>query len=519
MSIPLFKVFMHESAQTSVQNVLQSGMLTQAEQVDAFESELSEWLDTPYVVTVNSATSGLTLALRLCDLKPGDQVLCTPLTCFATICAILSHGCTIRWVDVNPETCEMDLNDLQQQLSPETRAIVIVHWGGMPMEMNALHKIRDLHSRQYDRPLPIIEDCAHAFGAEYQGRKVGTMGNLSVFSFQAIKSLTTGDGGALICPTKTMYERAKKLRWFGIDRTQSNEKDHRLYQPIEEWGYKFHMNDLNASIGRANLPFVQANLDRAREIARFYDTRLRGVPGVSLVQIPDTSISSWWLYTIRIINLDGFCTFMKERAITVSRVHARCDIHPCVQSFTRPLPQLDTLSAYMVCIPIGWWLTTEEIEFIAASVREWCERYMKIRPLQLIDQNDYFTLLYQLNQYPIEMTRTQWADQYNKIVQQQGIIYVMEHANQLIATAKIFIEYKFAHSIAHIEDVVVHETWRRRGIGSKLVQKLMDLARDQGCYKIVLAAKESLGPFYTRLGFVQTGGLFTYRIEPSESFT
>jgi dTDP-4-amino-4,6-dideoxygalactose transaminase len=186
--IPLFKVFMNNNMEP-VLNTLNSGMITQSQKVEEFESKLKEWFDYKNILTVNSATSGLTLALRLLNLKEGDEVLCTPLTCFATTCSVLANKLKIKWVDVDVNTCNMDLDDLKYKISSSTKAILVVHWGGSPIDLDKLKNIAG--------DIPIIEDCAHAFGAEYNGKKIGCHENIAVFSLQAIKHLTTGDGLSL----------------------------------------------------------------------------------------------------------------------------------------------------------------------------------------------------------------------------------------------------------------------------------------------------------------------------------
>src|SRR5574338_467813 len=211
--IPLFKVAINnKSADVLLKAVLNSGYISQGDSVREFEARLREKFKYPYILTLNSATSGLTLALRLLNLQPNDEVLSTPLTCVATNMAILANNLKIKWVDVNLKNCNMDLDDLEKKITSTTKAIVIVHWAGNPIDLNRLNEIRNKYN------IPIIEDCAHAFGSKFNNSYLGTMGNISIYSLQAIKPLTTGDGGLIFLPNKILFERAEKLRWFGIDR-------------------------------------------------------------------------------------------------------------------------------------------------------------------------------------------------------------------------------------------------------------------------------------------------------------
>lgn len=505
---------MSPSVENTLTPVLHSGYITQGPKVKEFEEALSSYLGSPHICTVNSATSGLTLAIRLLECMESDEILTTPLTCFATTTSILENRVALKWVDVNPDTFMMDLDDLERKISVNTKAIMVVHWGGTPIDLDRLHEIRDKAELTHKHKIHIIEDCAHAFGAEYGGKKIGSHGNICVFSFQAIKHLTTGDGGCVVLPSCGLLERARLLRWYGISRESvlTSNPDTRMEQDIGEWGYKFHMNDINATIGLANLPFVDTNQEHARKIAQYYTREFRMVPGLKLPFSPNGSKSAFWLYTIHIMNKPDFIIYMKNRNIFVSQVHKRNDLHSCVSNY-KPgcLPNMDLLDTCMVCIPCGWWITTEDAKYIVSSVKEWCSKYMRIRPLEVSDKEAYFELLYQLNQYRIELNRNEWLSQYNRILKQEGTIFVMENQGVLVATAKIFIEFKFHQPIGHIEDVVVDSQWRKQGIGSRMIEKLIDVAKKHDCYKLILNAKPHLSKFYTRLGFSQNGGEYTMR--------
>lgn len=379
--LQLFKVFMSPNAPKNVEDVLLSGMITQHSQVDKFEKELQNWFNYPYILTLNSATSGLTLAIRMLNLSPTDVILATPLTCTATNFPILANNLKLAWVDVDPHTCNMDLDDLKIKITPYTKAVIFVHWGGYPIDLNKVRDIQDYTEKTFGFRLKVIEDCAHAFGAEYQNKKIGTHGNICIFSLQAIKHLTTGDGGLIFLPDKETYERAKLLRWFGIDRNARSgpgKKDFRMEDDIQEWGYKFHMNDINASIGLSNLPHINNNLKLLRNNANYYDSILKHVNGVKLLQQIPTAIPAYWLYTIKIVNKKGFIQYMKDNDVIVSQVHNRNDIHSCLKEFKAPLPMLDKLEQEMVCIPCGWWLTIHDMRRIINLIQHWCNTNISI---------------------------------------------------------------------------------------------------------------------------------------------
>lgn len=373
MSIPLFKVFVADEVMEPLAKVLKSGYIGQGPKVDEFEKMLSDYIGTPYINTVNNGTSGLHLALHM--LRPYQRVeeceiLTTPLTCTATNWPILQTGMKLRWVDVDPNTGNMDLTDLRRKLTRNTRAIMVVHWGGYPVDIDELRDIQQESVRMgwSHSPIPVIEDCAHAFGATYKGRKIGSHGNYCMFSFQAIKHCTCGDGGMLICPDDESYRRAKLLRWYGLDRTCS--ADFRCEQNVQEWGFKYQMNDISAVIGIENFKHINTILGRHQENGRFYNQVLADMSGVRLLENKPDRESAYWIYTLRVDRRDDFIRKMKEHGIGVSRVHDRNDKHECVAEYRCALPGTNIICADMICIPCGWWVTDEDREFIVDCMRK-----------------------------------------------------------------------------------------------------------------------------------------------------
>ena len=379
---------MSEDAIQASSEVLRSGYIGQGIVVDQFEKAIQDFIgDAPTVVTTNSATSaehlvfhmlkdkGKTANIHLGQMNwPGiseeDEILTTPLTCTATNWPILANKMRIKWVDVDPNTCNMDLDDLERKITRKTKAIMIVHWGGYPLDLDRIKQIQEKAFSLFGfRPI-VIEDCAHAFGSTYKNKRIGSHGNISTFSFQAIKHLTSGDGGCIVFPEGYLdvANRAKLLRWFGIDRNQ-NRKDFRCETDISEYGFKMHMNDINASIGLANLSKINMVLDRHIENARYYNENLSNTSGVTLMENKNDRQSAYWLYTIKVDRRDDFMKMMAEKGIVVSRVHERNDIHSCVSQYKTILPNLDGLVGEMICIPVGWWINDEQREYIVDSIK------------------------------------------------------------------------------------------------------------------------------------------------------
>lgn len=381
--IPLFKVFMSPNVIKPLNEVLLSGYITQGKQVDIFEQQLIKYFNNDYVLTLNSGTAGLTLALRLLlnddkdDEWPGfdineDYVLSPSLTCFATNASILANNCKIKWIDVDMNTANVSIDDIKNKLNKNTKVLYIVHWGGYPVDLDAIKLLQEQHYLKYGYRFKVIEDCAHAFGAVYKGKKIGNHGNICVFSLQAIKHLTTGDGGLILLPNQKMYNRAKLLRWYGIDRNlrNYNKTDLRLENDIVEWGYKYHMNDINATIGLYNLPHIDDLLTKNRFNYDYLYNNLQNVKDIILLENKNDRKTSAWLFTMRVMRKGQFIEKMKSNLITTSQVHNRNDLNTCVTQFKIYLPNIDQLEHELVCIPVGWWLTLDDLNYIITKIKE-----------------------------------------------------------------------------------------------------------------------------------------------------
>lgn len=375
--IPLFKVKMSENAITKVSDVLRSGYIGQGSQVEEFEKNLKIWFNNDYILTMNSATSAEHLAIYMLKNKKnewpgieiGDEILATPLTCTASNFPIITNGFNIKWVDVDSNTLNMDLDDLARKITNKTKAIMLVHWGGYPVDLDEVKDIQERAKSIIGFKPAVIEDCAHAIGSTYKDKKLGSHGNFCTFSFQAIKHMTSVDGGILVCPHQDLYRRGKLLRWYGIDR-ETNRKDFRCEGDIEEIGFKFHMNDVCAAIGNENLKELNNTIEIHQNNASFYDKSLNDFNGISLLERAKDRTSSFWLYTMLVDRRDDFMEKMKSDGIMVSRVHERNDKHTCVKQFRSQLPNLEKIIDKMICIPVGWWVSPEERQYIVNKIKE-----------------------------------------------------------------------------------------------------------------------------------------------------
>jgi dTDP-4-amino-4,6-dideoxygalactose transaminase len=387
--IPLFKVFMSQTAAQKATEVLNSGFIGQGEFVDKFESILVDYFKYEYISTLNSATSAEHLALHLIKKhrsvtvldgysfkdevwdgkEEEDEVLTTPLTCTATNWPILANDFKIKWVDIDTKTLNMDLDDLERKITKKTKAIAVVHWGGYPNDLDRLKQIQDKSMAMYGTKPVIIEDCAHAMGSKYKNKLIGTHGNMCTFSLQAIKHITSIDGGLLFVPHEELHRRAQLLRWYGIDR-KGPRKDFRCESDIKEWGFKFHMNDVNASVGIENFKHVDFIVDKHKSNAKFYDENLQNINGLQLLERNPDMESSFWIYSLLVDKKQDFMKYMKECGICVSQVHERNDMHSCVKEFRSCLPNVDKTVPKVLSIPVGWWVTEEDRQYIVDCIKK-----------------------------------------------------------------------------------------------------------------------------------------------------
>lgn len=364
--IPLFKVFMPESVMAPLQQTLFSGYIGEGPRARQFEQNLAAWLGVHDVVAVNSGTSALHLALQLAGVGAGDEVVTTPLTCVATNTPILALGARPVWADIDAETGNISAEDVARKCGTRTKAIMVVHWGGYPCDLTALAAVARA------RNIPLIEDAAHALGSEYQGARIGQHGDFVCFSFQAIKMLTTGDGGALVCRSADDDRRARRLRWFGLDRDKIVADECRWEQDIAEYGYKFHMNDIAASIGCEQLHYLDANIAKHQAHAAMYDAALCDFRRIRRLPYATDRRSAHWLYTVRVAQRSAFIAHMQAAGIATSRVHVRNDRYSVfAASVDANLPGVDVFDVEQVSIPCGWWLSPADVDAIIHAMQRY----------------------------------------------------------------------------------------------------------------------------------------------------
>lgn len=371
VKIPLFKVYMAKEIDEPILSVLHSGWIGEGPKVAEFEAKLKEYFDNPRLTTLNNGTAGLHLAYHMAQNQEtprgyrnsnDNEIISTPVTCTATNEPIIATGAKIVWADVDPITGSIDPADVERKITKNTKAITMVHWGGNPCEICEINAIAQKYG------VKTVEDGAHSMGMEYKGKMFGNHSDYSMISLQAIKHITSADGGILMMKSEKDFERAKLLRWYGIDRTIREGVDLRCELDVPEAGYKFHMNDVCATIGMTNFAHVNEILTIHRDNASFYNNAFKGLSAITPVPENPDGKSACWLYTLHVNNRNELMKKLGEAGIMASKVHARNDTHSMFAEFKTELPGVEQFNKTHLCIPVGWWVSPENREYIAEKV-------------------------------------------------------------------------------------------------------------------------------------------------------
>ena len=334
-----------------LEEILYSGYVAQGEAVEQFERKFEEYIGGGHTLSLNSGTAALHIALILAGVEEGDEVISTALTAEPTNTSIKSVGAKIRYADVDIATGNISPDAIEKAINPKTKAIIVVDYAGIPVDIKRIQEI----SEKYN--IPVIQDAAHALGSKFNGKKAGNHFPFTVYSFQAIKHLTTIDGGALQIQDKELYEKGKVIRWFGLDKKLS-----RMENNITMQGYKYHMNNVNATVGLIQLENIEELVQKYITNGKYLDENLKNVKGVELIQYYPNTEPSYWLYTIKVENREAFIKKMADNGIMASELHKRSDSHTYLNDFNLELPNLDEFYSKMVHLPCGWWVTKEDCD-------------------------------------------------------------------------------------------------------------------------------------------------------------
>jgi len=354
---------------------LRSGWLGTGPKVARFEHAFQTYKGAPYAVAVNSCTAALHLSMLTAGLKPGDEVITTPLTFCATVNAIIHAGLTPVLADVEPVSMNIDPEQIRARITPRTRAILPVHFAGRPCDMNSIQQIADSHG------LKIIEDCAHAIEAEYHGRKTGTFGDFGCFSFYVTKNIVTGEGGMVLTRSEADAATVKRLALHGMttDAWRRFSDDGYKHYYVVDCGYKCNMMDIQAAIGIHQLKRIESYWNHRREIWHRYNAAFAGLPlGLPAAPEPNTR-HACHLYTVLIdpercgISRDHFLEAMTRMNIGVGVHFLSIPEHPYYQGTFgwRPedYPHAMKIGRQTVSLPISAKLMKEDIDDVVTAVK------------------------------------------------------------------------------------------------------------------------------------------------------
>ena len=363
--IVLFHPHIPEKAIEAVTNVLHSRWIGQGPRVAQFEKEFSQrFAGKGMSVAVGSGTDALHLAYILAGLKEGDEVITPVFTCTATSIPFLYMGVTIRFADVDPETLNINVQHVRELINEKTKAIVCVHYGGLPCDMDELHSI----AREFE--IPVIEDAAHALGATYKGKSIGEISPFTMFSFQAIKHITTGDGGMLIVQDTSLVQKAERIRWFGIDR--SDKQKGTWENDITEVGYKYQMTDIGAALGLAALHEFDDTLSHRQSLFEEYKKGMHGAKGIKLIgaNANDRTHAAWLCTALVENNREGFMHKLREKKIESSQVHFRNDRYSILGGRRDDLPHMDAVEENYIVLPLHLKMNKEHVHYICEVIKQ-----------------------------------------------------------------------------------------------------------------------------------------------------
>lgn len=351
-----------KSASARVAEVLSTRWIGQGPGVDAFEERFRSYVGTSNALAVGSGTDALHLAYRLAGVAPNDEVITSVFTCTATNIPLLYERAIPVFADIDPDTLNISVEDVKRKLTEKTRAIVCVDYGGRPAELVALRALA------HDAGVPLIEDAAHALGASVGSEMIGAISDFTIFSFQAIKHITTGDGGMLTFTDSSLVDLGRRLRWFGIDRKAKFggvwEND------IVDVGYKYQMTDIGAALGMAGLDEFAATLEYRQQLLAKYSECLGEQSDVEMIGVPrDGETHAAWLCTIAVDNRRGLERWLAEVGIESGQVHYRNDRYSIFGGRRHDLPNMDYIEDRYLVLPLHTHMTTEDVELICDHIK------------------------------------------------------------------------------------------------------------------------------------------------------
>lgn len=366
----------------AVVDVLNGDFLTTGPAVKTFEEKIAEYVGAKYAVAVSNGTAALHMACFAAGFKKGDEVLVPAMTFVASANCILYQEATPVFVDIDPITYNMDLDDLESKITNKTKGVVTVDFMGQATDMDALKKITDKHN------LLIIEDAAHALGTEYKGEKIGTQADLTEFSFHPVKPITTGEGGIVTTNNKELYEKMMLFRTHGITRNDEllEENHGPWYYEQHVLGYNYRLTDIQSALGLSQMNRIDEFLERRREIVSLYNSGFEKVAEIITPVEPEYSLSGWHLYIIR-LNLELLSVPRKEFFLALQAENIGVNVHYAPVYFHPYFKELgyekgiciesEKLYEEMITIPLFPKMSSEDVNDVIKAVKKVVTFYRK----------------------------------------------------------------------------------------------------------------------------------------------
>lgn len=373
MQVRLFKPSVGEAELAAIREVFERSWLGLGPTVGRFEKAWSGYIGAEESVGVNSGTAALHLALAAFRFPAGAKVLVPAITFVSTATAALYNRLEPVFVDINPETLGMDLDDLERKITPECVAVMAVHFGGQPLPMERLMAIAQRHG------LKVVEDCAHCCGGSYQGRKLGMWGDIGCFSFEEKKGMTTGDGGMICSNDSALITPLRAHRWVGIDRdtwrraaqyTAPDDDDSRHWHyEVAVLGYKYNMNDLMAAIGLVQLAKLDSMRERRAAIIARYLVGISDIEHIRPLLPYDLPGSGYWLFGVRSPFRDRLMLHLKRKGIATGVHYLPLPLHPLFRAHKEPIPEALRIWEQILSLPLFADLTDEEVDYVISALR------------------------------------------------------------------------------------------------------------------------------------------------------
>jgi len=373
MKYPLFKVHVDiEDVMPRIKEVFESGFLNEGKEVLQVRDMLRDILDIPNITMTSSCTGSLIMALKIAGVKNGDEVIAPSMTCVATNVSTEWLGAKTIWADIDYETGNIDPDDVINKITKKTKAVICVNWAGVPCELEKLQEICSKNG------IKLIQDAAHSFGSIYKGKDISHWADITCFSFQAIKHITTGDGGAIVCLSDKDHDHASRLKWYGFDRDRlkdvdGNWKGRRWDSNIQDVGWKLNMNNLSAVIGISNLERRDKIIGSHKRNAALYREHFKSNEKIKSLKVESYMDPAYWIYTVVLdpsVNRDGIIEKLKDFSIHTGVVHIPNHPYDCFKEAGQDLVNTENFAAHQICLPCGWWLSEDDISFIAQKLQE-----------------------------------------------------------------------------------------------------------------------------------------------------